>query len=125
MGKKAKARQLPENVASATLRNLRVSPIKVNLVAGMIRGMHVSRALDVLKNSKRRISNDIQQLLLSAISNAENNHGLDVDSLIVDQCYVGKAMVLKRFHARGRGRSSKILKPFSHVTLTVKEVGAV
>lgn len=121
MGKPAKKRDLPANEAKVVLRDLRVSPIKLNYVTRLIRGLPVNEALAQLTFCSRRISVDVKKALQSAIANAENNHNLDVDSLIVKEAYVGKAMVMKRFHARARGRGAKILKPFSHLTIIVKE----
>ncbi len=121
MGKPAKKRDLAENEARVVLRDLRISPTKLNYVARMIRGLPVSEALTQLTFCSRRISADVKKALHSAIANAENNHNLDVDSLIVKEAYVGKGMVMKRFHARARGRGAKILKPFSHLTIVVKE----
>jgi large subunit ribosomal protein L22 len=121
MGKQARTRDLPANEAKVVLRDLRVSPIKLNYVARMIRGLPVNEALTQLTFCGRRISVDVRKALQSAIANAENNHNLDVDSLVVKEAYVGKAMVMKRFHARARGRGAKILKPFSHLTIVVKE----
>lgn len=121
MGKPAKKRDLAENEARVVLRDLRISPTKLNYVARMIRGLPVSEALPQLTFCSRRIAADVKKALQSAIANAENNHNLDVDSLIVKEAYVGKGMVMKRFHARARGRGAKILKPFSHLTIVVKE----
>ena len=123
MGKSAKPRALADNEAKAVLRNLRVSPQKLNLVASMIRGMDASKAVATLQFSRRRISNDVQKTLESAIANAENNHSLDVDRLYVKEAYVGKGLVMKRFRARARGRGAKILKPFSHLTIILSEKG--
>ena len=123
MGKSAKPRALADNEAKAVLRNLRVSPQKLNLVASMIRGMDASKAVATLQFSRRRISNDVQKTLESAIANAENNHSLDVDRLYVKEAYVGKGLVMKRFRARARGRGAKILKPFSHLTIVLSEKG--
>jgi large subunit ribosomal protein L22 len=123
MGKSAKPRALADNEAKAVLRNLRVSPQKLNLVATMIRGMDASKAVAALQFSRRRISNDVQKTLESAIANAENNHSLDVDRLYVKEAYVGKGLVMKRFRARARGRGAKILKPFSHLTIILSEKG--
>ena len=123
MGKSAKPRALADNEAKAVLRNLRVSPQKLNLVATMIRGMDASKAVAALQFSRRRISNDVQKTLESAIANAENNHALDVDRLYVKEAYVGKGLVMKRFRARARGRGAKILKPFSHLTIILSEKG--
>jgi large subunit ribosomal protein L22 len=122
MGKPNHERRLAENEAQAVARNLRVSPQKLNLVAGLIRGKKVNAALADLEFSRKRIAGDVRKCVMSAVANAENNHGLDVDDLVVAEAYVGKNMVLKRFHARGRGRSGKILKPFSQITVVVREV---
>jgi len=124
MGKAATPRALPENEAKAVARMLRVSPQKLNLVAQMIRGKKVATALADLEFSRKRISTEVRKCLESAIPNAENNHDLDVDDLVVSQAYVGKALVLKRFHARARGRGARILKPFSNLTIVVREVAA-
>src|SRR6195952_4716984 len=124
MGKSARERTLPDNEAKAVARMLRVSPQKLNLVAQLIRGKKVATALADLQFSRKRIARDVKKCLESAIANAENNHDLDVDDLIVSEAHVGKAMVLKRFHPRGRGRSGKILKPFSHLTIIVRQVEA-
>ena len=124
MGKTATPRALPENEAKAVARMLRVSPQKLNLVAQLIRGKKVSTALADLEFSRKRISTEVRKCLQSAIANAENNHDLDVDDLVVKEAYVGKALVLKRFHARARGRGARILKPFSNLTIVVREVQA-
>ena len=124
MGKQATPRALPENEAKAVARMLRVSPQKLNLVAQMIRGKKVETALADLQFSRKRIAVDVKKCLESAIANAENNHDLDVDDLVVSQAFVGKALVLKRFHARARGRGARILKPFSNLTIVVREVRA-
>ena len=121
MGKKATERQLAENEAGATGRNIRTSPQKLNLVAQMIRGKGCELALANLKFSRRRIAKDVSKVLQSAIANAENNHQLDVDRLFVKQASVGKGLVMRRFHARARGRASSIVKPFSHLTIVVGE----
>jgi len=121
MGQQSNKRREAENEAKAMLRNLRVSPQKLNEVASMIRGMSASKALAALSFSRRRIAGDVKKTLQSAISNAENNHSLDVDRLIVREAYVGKGLVMKRFHARARGRGARILKPFSHLTIVVAE----
>ena len=122
MGKKSAPRRLAENEANAELRMVRVSPQKLNLVACLIRGLKVEKALANLTFSKKRIAIDVKKLLESAIANAENNHGLDVDNLVVTEASVGKAMVMKRFRARARGRGAKILKPFSNMRIVVREV---
>src|SRR6187551_2615677 len=124
MGKRARERDLSDNEAKAVARLLRVSPQKLNLVAQMIRGKKVSSALADLEFSRKRISKEVRKCLESAIANAENNHDLDVDDLVVAEAYVGKALVIKRFHARGRGRAGGILKPFSNLTIVVREVEA-
>lgn len=122
MGKARAERRLKDNEAKAVARTLRVSPQKLNLVAAMIRGKKVERALADLEFSRKRISETVKKTLESAVANAENNHDLDVDSLIVAEAYVGKSIVMKRFHARGRGRASRVEKPFSHLTIIVREV---
>ena len=124
MSKQAKPRALADNEAKAVARNLRVSPQKLNLVAGLIRGKKVSTALADLEFSRKRIARDVKKCLESAIANAENNHDLDVDQLIVAEAFVGKSITMKRFHARGRGRASRIEKPFSHLTIVVRQVEA-
>src|SRR5918992_2563261 len=124
MSKEKRARALAENEAKAVARMLRVSPQKLNLVAGLIRGKKVSAALADLEFSRKRIARDVRKCLESAIANAENNHDLDVDDLVVAEAYVGKALVMKRWHARGRGRASGIIKPFSNLTIVVREVEA-
>ena len=123
MGKQAKARRLSEAEAVAKVRTLRTSARKLNLVAASIRGLKVQRALNELEFSHRRIAKDVRKALYSAISNAENNHNLDIDSLVVAEAYVGKNLVMKRFSARARGRSSRIEKPFSEITIVVRELG--
>jgi len=122
MGKPKRERRLPENEAKAVARNLRVSPRKLNLVASMIRGKKVNVALADLEFSRKRIAQDVRKCVMSAVANAENNHGLDVDDLIVAEAYVGKNLVMKRFHAQGRGRSAMVKKPFSQLTVIVREV---
>ncbi len=122
MGKAKAERRLKDNEAKAVARTLRVSPQKLNLVAAMIRGKKVDRALAELEFSRKRIAGSVRKTLESAIANAENNHDLDVDSLVVAEAYVGKSIVMKRFHARGRGRASRVEKPFSHLTIVVREV---
>src|ERR687893_203461 len=117
MGKKKRERVLPDNEAKAVARMLRVSPQKLNLVAALIRGRKVSAALADLQFSRKRIAVDVRKCLESAIANAENNHDLDVDDLVVAEAHVGKGIVLKRFAARGRGRIGKIQKPFAHLTI--------
>jgi large subunit ribosomal protein L22 len=124
MGKPATPRALPDNEAKAVARMLRVSPQKLNLVAQMIRGKKVATALADLQFSQKRIAQDVKKCLESAIANAENNHDLDVDDLVVSQAFVGKALVMKRFHARARGRAGRVEKPFSNLTIIVREVEA-
>jgi len=121
MGKQKRERSLPENEAMAVARNLRVSPRKLNLVAGLIRGKKVDTALADLEFSRKRIAQDVRKCVMSAVANAENNHNLDVNDLVVSEAYVGKNLVMKRFAARGRGRASSILKPFSQITVIVRQ----
>ncbi len=121
MGKQSKGRRLADNEAQAVARLLRISPQKLNLVAGLIRGKPVASALSELSFSKRRIAGDVKKVLQSAIANAENNHDLDVDSLVVAEASVGKSMVMKRFRARARGRMGRIQKPFSRIRIVVRE----
>ena len=123
MSKKATERRLKPVEAMAKVRTLRVSARKLNLVAQSIRGLKVQRALNELDFSAKRISGDVRKALYSAISNAENNHGLDIDNLVVAEAYVGKNLIMKRFSARARGRSSRIEKPFSEITIVVREIG--
>lgn len=122
MGKQKQPRRLADNEARAKLRMIRTSPQKLNLVAQLIRGKKVDKALADLEFSHKRISVEVKKVLESAIANAENNHGLDIDNLIVSEAYVGKNFVMKRFRARARGRGAKILKPFSEITIVVKEI---
>jgi large subunit ribosomal protein L22 len=124
MGKRARERDLADNEAKAVSKMLRVSPQKLNLVAQLIRGKKVASALADLEFSRKRIAKDVRKCLESAIANAENNHDLDVDDLVVAEAHVGKGLVIKRFHPRGRGRVGKILKPFSHLTIVVRQVEA-
>jgi len=124
MSKKAHPRALPDNEAQAVARMLRISPQKLNLVAQLIRGKKVHIALADLEFSRKRIAHEVRNFLESAIANAENNHDLDVDDLVVARAHVGKGLVIKRFHARGRGRAGKVLKPFSHLTIVVRQVEA-
>jgi len=123
MAKQAKARRLTGAEAMAKVRTLRTSARKLNLVAASIRGLKVQRALNELEFSHRRIAKDVRKALYSAISNAENNHNLDIDSLVVAEAFVGKNLIMKRFHARARGRASRIEKPFSEITIVVREQG--
>jgi len=122
MGKRKRERVLNDNEAKAVQRMIRVSPQKLNLVAAMIRGKKVASALADLEFSRRRISGQVRKTLQSAIANAENNHDLDVDSLVVAEAHVGKSLVMKRFKPRARGRASRIIKPFSNLTIVVREV---
>jgi large subunit ribosomal protein L22 len=122
MSKQAKERRLAPSEAMSKVRSLRTSARKLNLVAQSIRGLPVQRALNELEFSPRRIAIDVRKALYSAISNAENNHSLDIDSLVVAEAFVGKNLVMKRFSARARGRSSRIEKPFSEITIVVREV---
>ncbi len=122
MSKPEFQRRLKDNEAQAVVRSLRVSPQKLNLVAQLIRGKKVEKALAELTFSNKRIALDVKKTLQSAIANAENNHGLDVDQLVVAEAYVGKNLVMKRFHARARGRMGRIEKPFSQLTVVVREV---
>ncbi|HEX3348417.1 MAG TPA: 50S ribosomal protein L22 [Acetobacteraceae bacterium] len=121
MSKPKHPRMLEENEAQAILSNLRVSPRKLNLVAGLIRNRGAADAVATLTFSKRRIAKDVRKALESAIANAENNHQLDVDRLVVTRAEVGRSLVMKRFHARGRGRSSRVEKWFSHLKIVVAE----
>jgi len=122
MGKKARARVLPANKAQAIGRSLRGSPRKLNVVAQSIRGKKAEAALNELTFSPKRIAREVKKVLQSAIANAENNHDLDVDDLVVSEASVGKNMVLKRFHARARGRGARVEKPFSQVTIVVAQM---
>ena len=124
MGKEALKRVLADNQAKAIGRNIRVSPRKLNLVAQQIRGKKVAAALADLEFSRKRIARDVKKCLESAIANAENNHDLDVDDLVVVQAHVGKALVIKRHAPRARGRVGAIFKPFANLTIVVREVEA-
>jgi large subunit ribosomal protein L22 len=124
MSKKARERSLADTEAKAVARMLRVSPQKLNLLAQLIRGKKVASALADLEFSRKRIARDVRKCLQSAIANAENNHDLDVDDLVVAEAHVGKALVIKRFHPRGRGRMGRIFKPFANLTIVVREVEA-
>ena len=124
MSKQARPRVLSDTEAKAVVRMLRVSPQKLNLLAQLIRGKKVSTALADLEFSRKRISTEVRKALESAIANAENNHELDVDDLVVGEAFVGKAMVMKRFSPRARGRAGRIEKPFSNLTIIVREVAA-
>src|SRR6201994_595080 len=124
MGKRSRERDLPETDAKAVARMLRVSPQKLNLVAQLIRGKKVAKALADLTFSQKRIAKEVKKTLESAIANAENNHDLDVDDLVVAEAHVGKALVMKRFSPRARGRAGRIEKPFANLTIIVREVEA-
>ena len=124
MGKRQHERSLAENEAKAIARMLRVSPQKLNLLAALIRGKKVATALADLEFSRKRIAKEVRKCLESAIANAENNHDLDVDDLIVAEAHVGKALVLKRFTPRGRGRAGRIFKAFANLTIVVRQVEA-
>lgn len=121
MGKPKTERRLPDDAAQAKAAALRTSARKLNLVAASIRGKNVAAALTQLSFEKRRIAQDVRKVLFSAVSNAENNHQLDVDKLYVAEAWVGRSFVMKRFHARGRGKSAGIEKPFSNLTIIVRE----
>lgn len=122
MGKPNNPPRRADNEAQAINRMMRISPQKLNLVAELIRGKKVERALAELSFSRKRVAEDVRKTLQSAIANAENNHGLDVDSLVVAEAFVGQRLVMKRFHARGRGRASRVEKKFSQLTVVVREV---
>ena len=122
MGKAKAERRLKDNEARAVARTIRVSPQKLNLVAAMIRGKKVERALAELQFSRKRIAETVKKTLESAIANAENNHDLDVDDLVVAEAHVGKAIVIKRFMPRGRGRIGRVFKPFANLTIVVRQV---
>ncbi|MDB9808813.1 MAG: 50S ribosomal protein L22 [Loktanella sp.] len=122
MSKDNNPRRVADNEARAKLRMLRTSPQKLNLVAALIRGKKVERALTDLTFSKKRISDDVKKCLQSAIANAENNHDLDVDQLVVAEAYCGKNLIMKRGRPRARGRFGKIVKPFSEITIVVRQI---
>jgi large subunit ribosomal protein L22 len=124
MGKEKTPRALKDNEAKAVARMLRISPQKLNLLAQLIRGKKVDRALADLQFSRKRAAIDVKKVLESAIANAENNHSLDVDDLVVAEAHVGKALVMKRFSPRARGRAGRIEKPFANITIVVREVQA-
>ena len=123
MAKTKNPRRVGATEARAKVVNVRISPQKLNLVAQSIRGLPVQKALNELEFSRKRIAKDVRKALYSAVSNAENNHNLDIDSLVVAEAYVGKNLVMKRFMARARGRASRIEKPFSEITIVVRELG--
>ncbi len=122
MSKPKRERSLKDNEAQAVLRTARISMQKLNLVAALIRGKKVATARNDLAFSRKRAAGMVKKLLESAIANAENNHSLDVDSLVVAEAYVGRSLVMKRWTPRGRGRVGRIQKPFSHLTIVVREV---
>ena len=122
MGQAANTRRVADNEARAFVKHIRTSPYKLNLVTEMIRGQKAEKALVDLSFSKKRVAQHVKKALESAIANAENNHNLDIDRLVVKEAFVGKAMVMKRFRARARGRGARILKPFSNLTIIVKEI---
>lgn len=122
MGKPQRERTLKDNEARAVTRLIRVSPQKLNMVAQLIRGKKVDRALADLTFSRKRIAQDVKKTLESAVANAENNHDLDVDALVVAEAYVGKNIVMKRLRPRARGRATRIFKPFSQMTVVVRQV---
>jgi len=124
MGKPKTPRALKDNEAKAVLRMIRVSPVKLNLVAQTIRGKKVDKALAELAFSHKRIAGAVRKTLESAIANAENNHNLDTDALVVAEAYVGNSLIMKRFMARGRGHAARVEKPFSHLTIVVRQVEA-
>ncbi|HEX5777124.1 MAG TPA: 50S ribosomal protein L22 [Caulobacteraceae bacterium] len=123
MSKKPQPRRYTDVEAMAKVRTLRTSARKLNLVAQSIRGLKVQRALNELEFSHKRIAKDVRKALYSAISNAENNHSLDIDSLVVAEAYVGKNLIMKRFSPRARGRAARVEKPFSEITIVVRELG--
>ena len=125
MGKPQRERTLKENEARAVTRLIRVSPQKLNLLAQLIRGKKVDRALADLTFSRKRVAKDVKKTLQSAIANAENNHDLDVDALVVSEAYVGKGLVMKRMRARARGRAGRIQKPFAQITVVLRQVEEV
>jgi large subunit ribosomal protein L22 len=125
MSKPKHPRTLDDTEAQAILRNIRISPRKLNLVAGLIRNLPAQQAVSALTFSKRRIAQQVKKVLESAIANAENNHQLDVDQLVVARAEVGKSIVMRRFHARGRGKASRVEKWFSHLKIVVAEKAAV
>ena len=123
MGKEKSPRRVGDKEALSVGTQIRGSAQKLNLVAQSIRGLPVQKALNELEFSRKRIATDVRKVLYSAVSNAENNHNLDIDNLVVAEAFVGKNMVMKRFASRARGRSSRILKPFAEITIVVREAG--
>ncbi|MEL7486499.1 MAG: 50S ribosomal protein L22 [Pseudomonadota bacterium] len=124
MGQSKNPRRVADNQAMAKGRMIKTSPQKLNLVAQQIRGKSVEKALADLTFSRKRVAQNVKKVLESAIANAENNHDLDIDSLVVDQAFVGKNLVMKRWRPRGRGRIGRLMKPFAEITIVVKEVEA-
>ena len=124
MGQKKNERRVADNQAMAKGRMIKTSPQKLNLVAQMIRGKKVEKAMADLTFSRKRVAQNVKKVLESAVANAENNHDLDIDSLVVDQAFVGKNIVMKRWKPRARGRVGRIMKPFAEITIVVKEVEA-
>jgi len=124
MGQKKNERRVDDNQAMAKGRMIKTSPQKLNLVAELIRGKPVEKAMAELTFSRKRVALNVKKVLESAVANAENNHDLDIDSLVVDQAFVGKNIIMKRWKPRARGRVGKIMKPFSEITIVVKEVEA-
>jgi large subunit ribosomal protein L22 len=122
MSKPQAPRKVGEREALAVATTVRGSPYKLNLVAGLIRGRKVGEALNILQFSKKAMAEDVRKVLASAVANAENNHNLDVDALVVKEASVGKALVMKRFTPRARGRASRIEKPFSRIRVVVREI---
>ncbi len=122
MGKEKRERKLADNEAKAVTRLLRTSPQKLNLLAQLIRGKKVDSALADLTFSRKRIARDVKKTLESAVANAENNHDLDVDQLVVAEAFVGKNLVIKRWKPRARGRVGRIFKPFSQLTIVVRQI---
>jgi large subunit ribosomal protein L22 len=122
MSKPKTQRKLADNEAKAKLSSLRISPQKLGLIAGLIRGKKAQDALVQLTFSRKAASRDVKKLLQSAIANAENNHNLDIDNLVINEVQVGKGLVMKRYNSRARGRGAKILKPFSNISITLREV---
>ena len=121
MGKAKNAPKQASNEARAVLRMYRSSPQKLNLLAQQIRGLPVQKAIDEMQFSRKRAANDVRKLLKSAVANAENNHDLDIDSLVVAEAHVGKNLVMKRIRARARGRAARIMKPFSQLTVVLRD----
>ena len=121
MGKKANPPRQASNESRAVLRMTRISPQKLNLLAQQIRGLPVEKAMAELEFSRKRISEQVLKCLKSAVANADNNHGLDIDSLVVAEAHVGKNLVMKRFHARARGRGARVMKPFSQLTIVLRD----